>query len=213
MTETQSAVVDLQFSLQGRAVPHDYADALWHALQARAPWLEEERLAGIHPLYGLSPGQDEWYLSRRSHLNLRLPRERIAAAETLSGARLDLSGSIIELGKATARGLMITPVLYAKFVTLGKVAEEADLPDEAAFFAACGRELASLDLAPHSVLCGKRQTARTLEGVLHGFSLMVNGLKDEANLRLQEHGLGAERKRGCGIFVAHKASAAAGTLE
>jgi CRISPR-associated protein Cas6 len=212
MTETRSAAIDLQFSLQGRAVPHDYADALWHALQARLPWLDEEKLAGIHPLYGLSPGQGEWYLSRRSHLNLRLPRARIAAAEALCGACLDLSGSSVELGKATARELTPTPVLYAKFVTLGKVDDGADPPDEVVFFAACERELASLDLKPNSVLCGKRQTARTMEGVLHGFSLMVNGLKGEANLRLQEHGLGAERKHGCGIFVAHKSSAV-GTLE
>lgn len=213
MTETQSAMVDLQFPLQGRAVPHDYAAALCHALQARLPWLAEDLQAGIHPLYGLSPGQGEWYLSRRSHLNLRLPRERIAAAATLGGTRLDLLGAFFELGKATAKELMTTPVLYAKLVTLGRLGMDADLPDETSFFAACGRELAGLDLAPHSVLCGKRQTVRTAGGVLHGFSLMVTGLANEANLRLQERGLGKERQHGCGIFVAHKSSAAVRTLE
>lgn len=209
MTRTQSACVDLQFPLQGRAVPQDYADALCQALQARLPWLGEEGLAGVHPLYGLSPGRGEWYLSRRSHLNLRLPRERVASAGTLGGSRLDLAGSSIELGQPTTRELMTAPVLYAKFVTLGEVAPEAELPDEAWFFSACGQELASLELAPHAVLCGKRQTASTPGGVLHGFSLMVTGLKDEASVRLQVHGLGKERKRGCGIFVAHKSSAAA----
>lgn len=210
MTEIRIDVVDLQFPLRGRAVPLDYADVLWHALRERLPWLDEEEMAGIHPLYGLSPGQGEWYLSGRSHLNLRLPRARIDAAGALSGVCIDLSGASVELGKATARELATTPVLYAKFVTLGAVDADADLPDEAVFFAACGSELAALDLAPNSVLCGKRQTARTTGGVLHGFSLMVTGLKEAANLRLQEHGLGKDRKRGCGIFVAHKSSIAAG---
>jgi len=206
-------IVDMKFVLRGRAVPHDYADALWQALREALPWLETEALAGIHPLYGLSPGAGEWYLSGRSHLNLRLPRDRVAAAETLIGSRLSLSGSAIEIGAATVRQLAAVPVLYAKFVTLGLAENGVGGPDEKNFHAACLQQLTALGSAPRSIICGKRQSAQTEAGVLHGFSMMVSGLEAEANLRLQQHGLGRERMRGCGIFIQHKSMAAIGTLE
>ncbi|MEW6513430.1 MAG: type I-MYXAN CRISPR-associated protein Cas6/Cmx6 [Pseudomonadota bacterium] len=202
-------VVDLQFSLQGRSVPRDYADALWQAIQTVLPWLDSEALAGVHPLYGLSSGGEEWYLSRRSHLNLRLPRERVADAQVLVGARLDLAGASIEVGKVTEKAITHTPVLYSKFVTLDSTAD--GLPDEAQFFAACQAELNKLELKPHSVLCGKRQSARAAHGTMHGFSLMVTGLDEAATLCLMKHGLGVERKRGCGIFVPHKSNPADGS--
>jgi CRISPR-associated protein Cas6 len=206
-------IVDMQFALRGRALPFDYADALWLALREALPWLETETFAGIHPLYGLSPGGEEWYLSRRSHLNLRLPRERVSSAEALIGLRLSLSGSAVEIGAATVRQLAAVPVLYSKFVTLGAAASDAGAPDEKDFFTACLEQMAALGIAPRSIICGKRQSAKTNSGVLHGFSLMVYGMEAEANLRLQQHGLGRERMRGCGVFIQHKSMAAVGTLE
>lgn len=206
---TNPEMVDLQFALQGRSVPLDYADALWRAIRAGLPWLDGEALAGVHPLYGLSPGRGEWYLSRRAHLNLRLPRVRIADAQVLVGARLDLAGASIVVGKATEKAFAQTPVLYSKFVTLD--ADATNVPDEARFFAGCLEELAKLELKPHSVLCGKRQSARATRGALHGFSLMVTGLDAAATLLLMKHGLGIERKRGCGIFVPHKSNPADGS--
>lgn len=207
--EANPEVVDLQFALQGRSAPLDYADILWWALREALPWLEDEPLAGVHPLYGLSPGTGEWYLSRRSHLSLRLPQERIAAARTLTGASLDLGGTTVQVGKAAEKVVPHTPVLYSRFVTFG--GGQADLPDEAWFFAACQAELAKLALAPRSVLSGKRQAAWTAQGILHGFSLMVMGLDEAATQRLLAQGLGVERKRGCGIFVPHKSNPADGS--
>jgi CRISPR-associated protein Cas6 len=202
-------MIDLQFSLQGRSVPLDYADALWQAISAALPWLDSETLAGVHPLYGLSPGGAEWYLSRRSHLNLRLPRERVADAQALVGVHLDLAGLRIEVGKVSEKAMVHTPVLYSKFVAFD--AEEEGLPDEARFFAACQEALGALELKPRSVLCGKRQSARTGQRTLHGFSLMVTGLDEDATLRLMKHGLGVERKRGCGIFIPHKSNPSDGS--
>lgn len=206
---TSPDIVDLQFALRGEQVPFDYADALWQSIRAVLPWLDEEPFAGVHPLYGLSPGTNGWYLSRRSHLNLRLPRGRVADAQALTGTRLVLGNVSIEVGKASEKAFTFTPVLYAKFVTLTE--GSAELPDEAVFHAACKQELAGLDLVPHSFLCGKRQSAKTEAGMLHGFSLMVTGLDAEATQRLLARGLGIERKRGCGIFIPHKSNPADGS--
>jgi CRISPR-associated protein Cas6 len=206
-------IVDMRFALQGRGVPLDYADALWQAIREALPWLESETIAGIHPLYGLSPGTGEWYLSRRSHLNLRLPRGRVAAAEALIGSRLSLSGAAIEIGPAAVRQLAAVPVLYAKFVTLGQTAGDAGMPDEKDFYSECMQLMAAMDINPRSVICGKRQTAKTPLGVLHGFSMMISGMGTAANLRLQQHGLGQERMRGCGVFIQHKSMPFVETLE
>ncbi|NWG31269.1 MAG: type I-MYXAN CRISPR-associated protein Cas6/Cmx6 [Rhodocyclaceae bacterium] len=198
-------MVDLQFALRGGSVPLDHADLLWQAIRGILPWLEEEALAGVHPISGLSPGDGVWYLARRSHLTLRLPRSRVAEAQALVGARLDLAGSIIEVGAASEKAFPEAPVLYSKFVTFG---DGSGMPDEEEFYAACQRALAALRVVPRSLVCGKRQSAKTAEGVLHGFSLMVNGLDAEGALRLMRLGLGSERKRGCGIFVPHKSNPA-----
>lgn len=204
--DASSEMVDVQFALRGGSVPFDHADALWQAIRSILPWLEDEALAGIHPLSGLSPGEGVWYLARRSHLTLRLPRHRAPDAQALVGAQLDLAGSILEVGASAAKALSAAPVLYSKFVTFGG----SEAPDEEQFYAACQRALAALRLAPRSLVCGKRQLACTADGVLHGFSLMVNGLDAEGALRLMQQGLGGERKRGCGIFVPHKSNPADG---
>lgn len=198
-------MIDVQFALRGGSVPLDHADLLWQAIRRVLPWLEDEALAGVHPLYGLSPGEGVWYLARRSHLTLRLPRHRVADAQALVGAHLDLAGSQLTVGESSEKALPEAPVLYSKFVTFGS---GSDAPDEEQFYAACQRALAALRLVPRSLVCGKRQMACTADGVLHGFSLMVNGLDAKGALRLMQQGLGIERKRGCGIFVPHKSNPA-----
>jgi CRISPR-associated protein Cas6 len=203
--------VDLQFTLQGHAVPPDYADALWSAVREILPWLEIDALAGIHPLSGLSPSAGGWYLSRRSHLTLRIEREQAAAAQPLVGARLQLGEHVLEVGTPHVRELARAPVLQAKFVVFGPASHDVTMSEEA-FRGACVEELSALGVPPR-LLCGKPQRASTPDGMLTGFSLVLLDLKADAALRLQRHGLGGERKRGCGIFIPHKSMAAVGTLE
>lgn len=202
-------VVDLQFVVLGNAAPLDHAAVLWDAVRAVLPWLETDPLAGVHPLSGLSPGGDLYYLSRRSRLTLRLARDRVAAAQALVGARLQLAGCMVEVGAPTVRDLIHMPVLYAAFVTMGAINETID---ELEFLQACQQELDALGLAPR-MICGKSQCASTPQGPLTGFSLMLYDLSPNAALLLQRRGLGGERRYGCGIFVPHKTISAVGTLE
>lgn len=210
MSVTSPEVVDVQFALQGSAVPQDYADALWLAVRAVLPWLADDAQAGIHPLSGVSPGEQVWYLSRRSRLTLRLRRDQVAAAQALVGARLRLADCDVAVGTAQVRELLPTPVLYAKFVAIDAASDEPIAED--AFLAACRELLAAQGMAPR-LICGKAQRARTADGMLSGFSLMLLDLDEDQKLTLQRSGLGCERKRGCGIFVPHKSTAAVATLE
>lgn len=208
--------VDLQFPLQGYAVPYEYIDALWAEVRGVLPWMETDGLAGLHFLSGLSPGEGEWYISGRTRLALRLARQQVdLTSAALSGARLQLGANQIEVGAANVRELTHTAVLYARFVTFAATAAAplAETPmSEADFQTLCQQQLTAMGLTPR-LICGKAQRAQTSVGALHGFSLMLAGLGADATQQIQRHGLGDERKRGCGIFVPHKSMAAVGTLE
>lgn len=201
MNATDDDFVDLAFGLAGAGVPEDYADPLWQALRAVLPWLEDDEAAGIHPLARISPGAGQIYLSKHTRLTLRLATARVDQARALCGARLDLSGPVT-VGEAKLRPLAPAKVMYSPFVAVG-------LTDEAAFLAECRRQLAALAVQAEPIV-GKAQSMRAEGRQVQGFTLMLHGLRAEDSLRLQRAGLGAERKRGCGIFVQHKSVAAVG---
>lgn len=194
-------MVDLLFTVSGRAIAPDYADRLWRALGQHLPWLADEPAAGILPLSGTSPGGNELYLSHRSRLGLRIPPSRIAAAGILSGLRLDLGGEIA-IGAARRKELLPAKVLYSPFVAVAST-------DEADFLERCGAELAAAGITAQLV-CGKPRRINAAAGPILGHSLMLHGLSPEQSLLAQYRGLGRERKRGCGIFVPHKSIAAVG---
>lgn len=211
MSDSAADLLDLRFVLQGQAIAHDYVDALFQALAQALPWFATDPAVGVHPLGGLSPGDDGWYLSGRTRLILRLPASRLADAQQLVGRVLPVGDAELRVGAASTRSLMPASVVYASFVSFGVEPDGGSIGEEA-FFAQCRSELAALDMAPR-LICGKARRARTAAGELSGFSLMVADLDAAATLRLQQQGLGRERKRGCGIFVPHKSMAAVGSLE
>ena len=211
MSDTPAEFLDLRFALTGSALPHDYADALSQALAEALPWFVDDPDVALHPLAGLSPGKDGWYLSGRTRLTLRLPVSRLDAARILSGRTLRVGTAELKIGTATTRELMPASVLYAHFVCFG-IEPDGGLIGEDAFFAHCQRELGELGITPR-LISGKAQRAQTTAGVLSGFSLMVANLDAAATLRLQQLGLGHERKRGCGVFIPHKSMAPVGAIE
>jgi CRISPR-associated protein Cas6 len=85
----------------------------------------------------------------------------------------------------------------------------ADSSDETQFMATMETELTALAITGERV-CGKRQSLRRDGQDMTTFSMMLHGLVPEQSLRLQQHGLGAHRLLGCGLFVPHKSAAAVG---
>ena len=211
--DAAAATLDVRFPLRGDSAPQDYADPLWRALCMAAPWLQDCPELGVHPLFGLSPGPGVNYLSRRARLTLRVDAGRVDALQALAGARLDVGGHQLELGAAEARRLIVMPVLHARCVAVAAAAAIAI--GEAEFLAACEGRFAALGMAPQQMVCGRERRIAVAGGdaFISGFSLMVAGLGEADNLRLQRLGLGCERRRGCGVFVAHKSIASVATLD
>lgn len=207
---TDSAVshagwLDLCFAIAADPLPRDHRQALATAVEQALPWLASVPGAGIRLLH-LVPmaagGLGLWLLSRRSRLHLRLPAQHHAAAAALHGQQLDLAGVPLHVGRLEARELRPWHALHAHVV-----ATEVD--DEAGFMRQVDRELAARGL-PGRAICGRRQQLEG--GALQGYSLMVDGLSPTASMQLLEQGLGRQRRLGCGVFDAHRSTAAVGAV-
>jgi CRISPR-associated protein Cas6 len=193
--------IDFAYAVTGVSVERDYPVGLYEALRQLAPWLDEEPMAGVHPMRGLTPAAGQWLIGGRTRLLLRVPESRGEACERLQGQRLDLAAPL-HIGRASRRDLLAHPVLHAKLVITGA-------SDEGEFVADIAGAVAELELDCETIV-GRRGELRVGGESRPGFSLMLHGLSVEESLAAQSHGLGAYRKFGCGLFVPHKSVAAVG---
>ncbi|RDH87779.1 MAG: type I-MYXAN CRISPR-associated protein Cas6/Cmx6 [endosymbiont of Escarpia spicata] len=200
-------VIDLAYQMKCRALPVDHAWPLATAIHHALPWFAEEPQAGLHLIYGADSGNgwerpqdaaDTLYLSRRTRLILRLPKERLPDAEALTGQTLDVAGNLLTIGKSIPRLLGMTTTLYSRFVV-----DETD-GNEDQFISAAVEGLHALNLRFKKVLSGRPFAFSTPEGEILTRSLMVAGLSLDDAVRLQENGLGPLRNRGFGLFVPQK---------
>ncbi|MCW5635444.1 MAG: type I-MYXAN CRISPR-associated protein Cas6/Cmx6 [Rubrivivax sp.] len=197
-------MLDLAFAVQGDVLPRVHRAALAAALQQVLPWLDEASGVAIHRLNVATGGGPLALLSGRTRLTLRLPRSRIVDAAPLAGRTLDVAGHALRVGAAQPRELLPFGTLFAHFVAADG---EAGAGDEAAFLEAVERELDGLGVSARAV-CGRHQTLEG--GRLGGYGLMLDRLDRGDSRRMLEHGLGAHRLWGCGVFVPHKSAAAVG---
>ncbi|MEZ5653900.1 MAG: type I-MYXAN CRISPR-associated protein Cas6/Cmx6 [Burkholderiaceae bacterium] len=188
-------VCDLSFELVGRSLPADYADALWGALTARAPWLADEPTAGMHPLRTSANGRER-LLTRRTKLMLRVPRARLQDALRLCGTALDIEGRALSLGDARPRSLQASATVGAAFVA-------GDSADELTHHDRLRTLLSELDLPDHAIF-GRMTECRIAGRAVAGSSMVIHRLRPEQSMRVQLRGLGPYRSHGCGLFVPYK---------
>lgn len=193
-------MIDLAFAITGGRLPVEHREALADAIDAALPWLALTPDVGVHPLR-LARGGTEPLLSARTRLTLRLPRTRAEQAAALAGRELAVGAGRLRLGDAHSRELLPWGTLYAHCVAA------IDGDDELGFQRAVQAELGALGVTGR-VICGLAR--RRADGAIDGYGVMVDGLSADASLALQQHGIGAGRRFGCGLFVPHKSAAAVG---
>ncbi len=200
------SVVDLIFKIKCPTLPVDHAWSLSEALHQALPWFADEPRSGLHLIHGAESGNgwerpnnadEKLYLSRRTPLILRLPRERVEEAATLTGMQLDIAGNILEVGESHTRLLSMTNTLYCRHVISAEL-------DEDAFLQQAADTLHSMSLGFKKMLCGKGSEFSSPEGRLMTRSLILAGLSFDDAVTLQEWGIGPLRSRGFGLFVPHK---------
>ena len=206
-TAVPDLIVDAVFGISCPTLPVDHAYALSQAVQAALPWFATERDAGLHAIHGAESGSG-WmrpagpgallHLSMRTKLALRLPRHRVEDAAALLGRTLDVAGNALRVGKLTLRPLSRAATLFSRCVMI------AACSDEAAFLIAAAGQLEALGVRPGKILCGRTTSIATPARMLQTRSLMLADLTLEQSLLLQQHGLGVERKLGCGLFMPYR---------
>jgi CRISPR-associated protein Cas6 len=203
-TDDVADIVELSFELRGHTLPRSYRSVLAAALTERLPWLPQTPAAAVHRLNLSAGGGGEALLSRRTRLTLRLPRERLAAAAALCGARLAIGGHELAVGPvAEARELQPFHTLYAHVVA----DPGPEVLDELAFQRHVQDELAARGWRCRAIF-GRRVSLE--EGRLHGAPVMLDGLAPAVAQAVMCRGLGAHLLLGCGIFVPHRSAAAVG---
>jgi len=200
-------VVDAVFGISCRTLPVDHAYALSQAIQRALPWFASEAGAGLHIIHVAGSGNG-WqrpvdptallHLSRRTKLALRIPKQRIAAANALIGQTLDVDGHALHVDEITLRPLSRITTLFSRYVLITTV------DDEESFLEAAAGQLGTLGIRPRKMLCGLTTPIATPARTLQTRSLMIAGLSPGESVLLQQRGLGSERKLGCGLFLPHK---------
>ena len=202
-----SETLDVRFTVRCSSLPVDHAWALAKAIEATLPWLGQNPGSGVHPLHVADSGngwmrpQDPGallYPSRRTRLSLRVPRGETERARALSGRVLDIDGFEMALGEMTVRELVPLPALFSRYV----VTEAAE--DEEIFLGRMADLLHELAIRPRKMLCGVRHEIASDEGSTVTWGLMVADLSPADSLRLQDAGLGPQRRLGCGLFIPQK---------
>jgi CRISPR-associated protein Cas6 len=206
MPQEHGDVVDVVFAIACRCLPVDHAYALQQAIQDALPWFAQEPRAGLHTVHGAASGSG-WMrpegadallqLSHRAKLALRLPRHRMDDAAALLGRTLQVAGWPMHVQKMALRPLSRITTLFSRCVVLAA-------GDEAAFVIAATGELGALGIKSERMVCGRVTPVATPAGTYQSRSLMLAGLTLAQSLLLQQSGLGAGRKLGCGLFIPHK---------
>ena len=204
-------IVDVVYSIQCRCLPVDHAYALSQAVARALPWFAEEERAGLHTIHVAESGNG-WmrpdkadallHLSRRTRLTLRLPKHRVDDAGKLTGQTLDVSGNSLQVEKATVKPLSSITTVFARYIV------SHDGLDENAFLQGIMAQLNEMGIQPKKMLCGMERIITTPEREIHTRSLMLADLAAEEAIKLQQQGLGPDRKLGCGLFIPHKGIAA-----
>ena len=102
-------MADLSFKINCKQIALDHAHDLSQALHQALPWLADEERAGVHLIHGASSGngwqrpeeedgEDYIYLSKRSRMMLRMPKDRFEDIDALVGQTLDIAGDSIRRG-------------------------------------------------------------------------------------------------------------------
>ncbi len=213
-------VVDLSFKVQCKELPLDHAHALSQTIQQALPWFADESLAGMHLIHGAESGNG-WIrpqepdailsLSKRTRFMLRLPKHRVEDASKLAGQELNVAGNRLILSTPNQKPLSVLTTIFARYVVIQGM--EDSLEDEEAFLNQAAEMLRKEGIQVKKMMSGRTHVLQMPEKDLFTRSLMIDGLKIEESIYLQQHGLGDGRLVGCGLFMPHKGIAAVGEAQ
>ena len=199
-------LVDVGFPVRGAELPADHGYLLFSALCEAIPRLSHEPGWALLPIDGQGEGDRGIRLGPGSMIQLRMPARELGEALALTGRDLAVGSERVQLGMARIRPLSPSSRLRSAAVTIPGCSG-------ASFEAALRRELAALPLGqPLSTLAihmGEQKLLRARVRTVVAHPVELSGLRPQASLCIQAHGLGARRHMGAGVFLPATEPAAA----
>ena len=118
-----SKMIDVAYRINCKTLPFDHAYELSKEITKLLPWLVEDKLSGIHTLHGPDSGNgwmraedEEIFLSQRTRLIIRIPKEKVALAKQLENQILEVLGNKIKIGKSNVKPFLVVRDLICRFV-------------------------------------------------------------------------------------------------
>jgi CRISPR-associated protein Cas6 len=207
------AMVDLVFPVIGSRLPTDHGYALYGAMSRLLPCLHDGSVPfGFVPITGAPVGRGLLQIeARQSRLRLRVPAHDIPRVLPLAGKRLEMDGHGVRLAVPQVEALQPVTELIARTVAINYEFNEQAFLTVEGFLQSARRQLAKLAIKG---ICrvpegfdrdGRkvpiRRVVRIKDVRIVCFPLLVDGLKPDESLRLQEQGIGGRRRMGCGVFI------------
>jgi CRISPR-associated protein Cas6 len=192
-------LVDVGFPVRGAELPADHGYLLFSALCEAIPRLSHEPGWALLPVDG-QRGESERgiRLGPGSMVQLRLPARELGEALALTGRDLCVGLDRVHLGMARIRPLAPSSRLRSAAVTIPGCAGPG-------FQAALRRELAALPLCQSvstiEIHVGDEKLLRARVRTVVAHTVELCGLRPQASLCIQAHGLGARRHMGAGVFL------------
>ena len=201
-------VVDIAFRIRCTRLPVDHAYDLLQAIVGKMPWIQNEDLVGIHSIHSANSGNG-WYrpeqedgsymqLSKRVRLILRVPANRLDQCVVLCGETLNVSDQQIMVNDYKVRRINPTPTLFAR----GVLTEAGE--SENTFVERSREGLQEINVEAPKILPGRKHRIKLPDEHLFARSLLLADVSISDSVKLQERGLGENRKLGCGLFIPHK---------
>jgi CRISPR-associated protein Cas6 len=209
--------IDVSFRILGEQIPLDHGYQLYGSLSHLLPPLHNADWLAIHPINGLALGRRILRLTKKSHLQLRLPPERLPDILPLAGKRLLLADQSkefpIRLGVPEVYALKPASSLHSRCVVI-KVSEAEKnncQPNREMFLKALHAQMDEREIGGEVWIDDRkdkqgRELSRRILQIkdkkIVGYTVRVSGLNnDDDSIKLQEIGLGGRQRMGCGIFV------------
>jgi len=210
-------VSDLSFKLISKQVPLDHAQQLSDEIQRILPWIADEPEAGVHMIHGATTGngwnrpEDDCegaciYLSKRSRMQIRMPKTRHEEMNELIGKTINLNGHEVTFGEYQVKPFTPLGTLFCRYVIIG------DNETEDEFVGRVAADMKAMGINLTKALCGMGHTFNLQKGPTKTMSIMVADLDPEDAVTLQVNGIGEGRKAGFGLFLAHKGIKAVGDM-
>ena len=204
--KASTLVTDLSFRILCPCLVVDHSWSLRTEIEKFLPWIDSEPLAAIHNIYG-APSSNGWnrpikpddiiHLSRRTRLRLRIPLHRAEEAKALESKVLLIENHELRIGTSELRPLTPYPTLFARYIP--------DVSnDDSNFLNHALMLLNEKNINPPRMIGGLSSIVHTPDNNVATRSLMIDGLKPEESLLLQEYGIGQHHLLGFGIFLPHK---------